>query len=46
VRPVQVNGEAGLLLPGPAPIVLTLTVADGRAVAVHLPMNPERIRVP
>jgi len=46
VRPVQVNGEAGLLLPGPAPIVLTLTVADGRAVAVHLPMNPERLRVP
>lgn len=43
VRPVQVNGEAGLLLPGPAPIVLTLTVADGRAVAVHLPMNPEKI---
>mgnify|MGYP003778935227 CR=1 FL=1 len=45
VRPVRVNGEAGLLVPSsPAPVVVALTVADGRARGVHLVLNPEKIR--
>ncbi|MHC1562792.1 RNA polymerase sigma factor SigJ [Actinomycetospora sp. C-140] len=43
-RPVLVNGEAGLLAPfGPASAVLVLTVADGRARAVHAVLNPEKV---
>jgi RNA polymerase sigma-70 factor (ECF subfamily) len=41
--PVRVNGEAGLLVPAsPAPIVVALTVADGRARAVHAVLTPEK----
>jgi len=43
-RAVTVNGEAGLLVPSsPAPIVVVLTVADGRARAVHAVLNPEKV---
>jgi RNA polymerase sigma-70 factor, ECF subfamily len=42
-RPVLVNGEAGLVIPSePAPIVVTLTVDGGRALAVHAVLTPEK----
>jgi len=42
-RPVRVNGEAGLVVPSsPAPIVVSLTVTDGRARAVHAVLTPEK----
>ncbi|MDD7964978.1 RNA polymerase sigma factor SigJ [Actinomycetospora lemnae] len=48
VRPVTVNGEVGMLLPAPdqvgPPMVGVLTVADGRAVGVHVVMTPEKLR--
>ena len=44
VRPVTVNGEVGMLVPSAPPIVGVLTVADGRAVGVHVVMTPEKLR--
>lgn len=44
VRPVTVNGEVGMLVPSTPPIVGVLTVADGRAVGVHVVMTPEKLR--
>lgn len=43
-RPVTVNGEVGMLLPATPPMVAVLTVADGRAVGVHVVLTPEKLR--
>jgi RNA polymerase sigma-70 factor, ECF subfamily len=46
VRRVRVNGEAGLIAPlRPAPVVVALTVEDGRARGLHLVLNPEKVRI-
>ncbi|MEJ2859980.1 RNA polymerase sigma factor SigJ [Actinomycetospora flava] len=44
VRTVTVNGEVGMLVPSSPPMVGVLTVADGRAIGVHVVMTPEKIR--